>query len=140
MPDMTKFNELMRKYVNEDYNTLVGLAKTSVNVLMPVCKQIDADNDGFLVLMSIVLAGVAADGVLTGKEKKFLQDVLGLSSDSVDKRISMYTGNMTELTDKIADAGNDDLKFAIVNLVASICACDETIKREEAAFIYKIMA
>ena len=140
MSDMSKFNELMRKYVNEDYSTLVGLAQTSVNILMPVCKKIDAENEGFMVLTSMILSAVAADGVLTGKEKQFLCDVLNIRPDTVDKMIKMYSGNMDELTDKIADAGSDDLKFAVVNLVAAIAACDETIKREEAAFIHKLMA
>ena len=39
---MASFNELMQKYVNADYDTLVHLAQTALNNLLPACKNIGA--------------------------------------------------------------------------------------------------
>ena len=66
-------------------------------------------------------------------------EVVGTTEQKVDDMVSLYNGAEGELLDKLADALNDELKFEVCNLVASIAACDETIKREEAAFIHKIM-
>ncbi|MBR5859324.1 MAG: hypothetical protein IKZ05_05320 [Clostridia bacterium] len=136
---MTKFDELMQKYVDTDRDTLVKLAQSSLVKLMPVFKQVDPKNDGAVMFIATILAAVAADGVLSGKEKLFLCDVLGSTEAKIDEMVNLYNGAEGDLLDKLADALNDELKFEVVNLVASIAACDETIKREEAAFIHKIM-
>ena len=136
---MTKFDELMQKYVDTDHDTLVKLAQSSLVKLMPVFKQVDPKNDGAVMFIATILASVAADGTLTGKEKLFLCEVLGATEQKVDEMVNLYNGAEGELLDKLADALNDELKFEVVNLVASIAACDETIKREEAAFIHKLI-
>ena len=136
---MTKFDELMQKYVDTDRDTLVKLAQSSLVKLRPVFKQVDPKNDGAVMFIATILAAVAADGVLSGKEKLFLCDVLGSTEAKIDEMVNLYNGAEGDLLDKLADALNDELKFEVVNLVASIAACDETIKREEAAFIHKIM-
>lgn len=136
---MSAFNELMQKYVNEDYNTLVGLAKSSIDKLLPVCKEVDPDNKGMLMLTAIIISGVAADGVLSAKEKQFLCDILNVKEETVDTLVKLYTGKEEDLVDKLADCGGDDIKFDVVNLVATIAACDETIKHDEAEYIRKLM-
>lgn len=136
---MTKFDELMQNYVNTDYPTLVKLAQSTVAKLLPVCKQVDQKNEGVVMLIALFLSAVGADGVLTAKEKTFVSEVLGLTEEKVDEIVNLYNGAEEELVDKLADVLTDELKFEVVNLVASIAACDETIKREEAVFIHKII-
>ena len=51
---MATFNELMQKYVNEDYSTLVVMAQKAMSNLIPVCRKVDADNDGFMMISSLV--------------------------------------------------------------------------------------
>lgn len=136
---MSSFNELMQKYVNEDYSTLVSLAKQALNELLPVCKKVDADHDGFFMVTSIVLSAIAADGYLTALEKKMLKDVLGLSDDSIQKMISLYDSRMVELVDKFADGINDDVKAHVMILVTAVAAVDEKISKEETAFIRKLL-
>ncbi len=136
---MSALNDILQKIVNQDYPDLVKLAKTSAANLLPVCKQVDPDNNGALMLSAIMLAAIGADGKLTALEQRFLGDVLDMSPSQIDRYTDLYTGNEEELVDKLADAVNSSLKADIVMLVASICAIDETISRDETALIRKLI-
>lgn len=135
----TTFNELMQKYVNSDYETLVALAQKALVNLLPACKAVDPDNDGLFMATSIILAAIGADGVLTGLEKKLLKDALGQDDEVIEKFISLYDSRMVELVDHFADKTNDDIKADTLMLITAVAAVDEKISREETALIKKIM-
>lgn len=137
---MATFNELMQKYVNSDYETLVHLAQQALVNLLPICKKVDTDNDGLFMATSIILSAIAADGVLTGLEKKMLKDALGQDDATIQKFISMYDSRMVELTDHFADNMSIDTKADVLMLVTAVAAVDEKISKEETAFIKKLMA
>lgn len=137
---MATFNELMQKMVNEDYDTLVKFGQASLAKLLPICKLVDKDNDGMFLAVSLVLSAIAADGVLTGLEKRFLADALGMDNDTIQKFISLYDSRMVELVDKFADGINDDVKVDVLMLITAVAAVDEKISKEETAFIKKLMA
>ena len=137
---MSAFDELMQKYVNEDYDSLLAMAKSSAAKLLPICAKIDEENKGFFMLTVIILAAVGADGKLSAKEGQFLKDMLGMTDEQVDSYTNLYNGKEEELADKFADALDKETKFEVVNLVSCIAACDETIKPDEAKFIYKLIA
>ena len=107
--------------------------------LLPVCKKVDAENDGFMMISSIVLSAIGADGKLTALERKFLGDVMGLSDENISKYIKMYNSKMAELVDHFADSLSADIKADTAMLVISIAACDEKISHEETAFIRKLL-
>ena len=102
--------------------------------------MVDKENDGVVLLVSILLSSVAADGNLTALEMKFLCDLTGLEPDDIDKMTDGYIDQMDTLVDMFADSLSSDLKAEFVLLVAAICACDETITREENKFITTILA
>lgn len=137
---MATFNELMQKYVNEDYDTLVFMAKKALSNLLPVCKKVDPDNDGFMMVSSLILSAIGADGTLTALERRFLGDIMGLSNDTISKYIKMYNSRMADLVDHFADNMSTDIKADTAMLIISICACDEKISKEETAFIKKLLA
>ena len=137
---MATFNELMQKYVNEDYSTLVAFSQKALANLIPVCKKVDPDNDGFMMVSSLVLSAIGADGTLTALERKFLGDVLGLSDENISKYIQMYNSRMADLVDHFADSLTTDIKADTAMLIICICACDEKISREQTAFIRKLLA
>ena len=137
---MATFNELMQKYVNEDYSTLVAFSQKALANLIPVCKKVDPDNDGFMMVSSLVLSAIGADGTLTALERKFLGDVLGLSAENISQYIKMYNSRMADLVDHFADSLTTDIKADTAMLIICICACDEKISREETAFIRKLLA
>ena len=136
---MSAFDDLMKKYVNEDYDVLVRLAKDSVNTLIPLCKEIDKENNGYLVLVAIINAALGADSTLSVKEQQFLEDVFDFDEKTMDNLVKIYTGKEEDLCDAFADSLSDENKFHVVNLVACIAACDETINRDEGAFIAKLI-
>lgn len=137
---MATFNELMQKYVNSDYETLVLLAQKALVNLLPACKAVDKDNDGLFMATSIILAAIGADGVLTGLEKKLLADALGQDEETIQKFIKMYDSRMADLVDHFADNTNDDIKADVLMLVTAVAAVDEKISAQETALIKKIMA
>lgn len=137
---MATFNDLMQKFVNSDYETLVGFGQQALVKLLPICKKVDPEHEGFFMVSSIILAAIGADGVLTGLEKKFLGDVMGLKDENVDTFIKMYDSKMVELVDRFVDDINDEIKAHTVMLVSAVCAVDEKISREETAFIHKLLA
>lgn len=136
---MATLNEILQQYVNADYETLVAVAQKALVNLMPVCKQIDPDNEGVLMASSIILAAIGADGVLTAKERQFITDVIGLGNEAIDNLLKLYNSEVTTLVDKFADTMSSDIKAETLALVTAFAACDETISREETAFIRKIM-
>lgn len=137
---MATFNELMQKMVNTDYEDLVGLAREAVSRLMPHCKAVDTEYDGFFMLTALILSAIGADGKLTGLEKKMLQDALGVDEDNIQKLIGMYDSRMVELADHFADHMGDDVKADALMLVTAFAAVDEKISKEETGLIKKLMA
>lgn len=134
------FNALLQEMVNKDYAELLDLAKQAVARVLPVCKTVDEANNGMAALTAILLSAVAADGKLTRLEAQFLGDITGLDAAGVDKLTDLYAGNMAELTDMLADKCSQETKADIMILVTCLAACDETISREETAFLRQILA
>ena len=137
---MATFEEILQNYVNSDYDTLIGLAKQALVDLLPACKAVDAEHDGFLIITSMILSAIGADGVLTGLEKKFLSDVLGQDEATIQKFIGLYSSKMAELVDKFADASSAEIKSKILVLVTAVAAVDEKISHQETALLRKILA
>ncbi len=136
---MSQFNELMQKFVNMDYEELVQIAKSSIVEILPACKAVDEKNGGMLMLSSVLLAAIAADGKLTVKENQFLKDCIGLNDEQIDTYTDMYVGKMDEVVDNFVDALNPNLASHTLIVVTAIAACDEKISREENAFIQKLL-
>lgn len=137
---MATIEQMMQDFVNKDYEELVALGSIAVKNLLPVCKKVDEEHDGFMMLSAIVLSAIGADGKLSALEVRFLGDVMGLDEDAVANFIKLYDSRYEELVDQFADALSAEVKADVVMLVMSIAACDEKISREENAFIQKILA
>ncbi len=137
---MTQFDNTMLEFVNLDYDSLLELAKKSIKSLHPICKAIDPENDGVLLLSSIVLSAIGTDRRLSEKERQFLSDTLSFNSREIDEYFSLYSPEMENLVDAFADEISEDTKLHVVTLVCAIAACDETISCEESAFIKKLLA
>ncbi len=135
----TKFRELLQKYVNTDYNTLVSCARDSLNKVTPIFEALDKDHNGSLLLVAIINAGIGADGKLSVKEKAFLHDAFGLEPATVDNLISLFTGKEFDLIDILHDKLDGDAQFHVFNIVAILAACDETITRDEISFLRKVV-
>ena len=136
---MASLTDILQKYVNADYDTLVEVAQKALTELLPACREVDPDNDGFLMVSGIILSAMAADDVLTSLEKKFVCDVLGIGDETFQKFLDLYNDGLADLVDKFADTLEGDVKTNTLTLVACVAACDEKITLEESAFIRKIL-
>ena len=137
---MATFNELMQKMVNTDYPDLVAFAQEAATRLMPHCKAVDKEYDGFFMLTALILSSIGADGVLTGLEKKMLTDALGIEEENIQKLIGMYDSRMVELADHFVDNMGSDVKADALMLITAFAAVDEKISKEETGLIKKLMA
>ncbi len=133
-------NEMLQDFVNKDRDELLFIAKRAMGELLPYCKKVDPDNDGFFMLTAIILTAIGADGNLSALERSFLRDVLEQDDDTISNFIKMYDKRMFETVDKFADALGSEVKAHVLMLVISVASADETICKEETAFIKKILA
>lgn len=137
---MASLNELLQEMVNKDYNELVALAQRAMVEVMPSCKAVDKDHNGILMLTTLILTAVAADGVLTGLERKMLGEVTGLDDKAVDTMISMYDSRMVDLADHFVDNMGSDVKSHALMLILAFVAVDEKISKEEIRLVHKLLA
>ena len=136
---MATFEELLQHYVNLDYSVLVATAQKAIVDLLPACEAVDKDNKGFMMLTSIMLTAIGADGTLTALERSFLRDVLKLDDDTISKYIKLYDSRMVDLVDSFADKISKDIKVNVTTLVLCVASVDEKISREETALIRKLL-
>ena len=136
---MATFNEIMQQYVNLDYSDLLYTAKASLAKILPACEAVDQKNKGFLMVTSIFLAALAADGKLTSKEAQFIGDLLDLDLAQIDQFTDLYDSSMEDLVDKFADSLNGNLKAEVIALCLCIASVDEKISKEENAFLTKLL-
>ena len=134
----TKFRELLQKYVDTEYNVLIGLARQSLDTLEPFFQKRHGEK-ATIVIIAILNAGIGADGQLTAKEKQFLEDAFGIKPETVELMIDAYNGKEEDLVNAIHDNVEDDIKYHLFNLVAILAACDNTISRDEIAFLKKVL-
>ena len=140
---MATLNELLQDYVNRPYDELLAFARLSLNDLVDDFKQIFDGPDGAAqACMVIVSACLGADGKVTALEHKFLNDLLGTNNDiaSTQSMVSaLGTSEARELTDQLADSLSNDKKSRLLMFCLSFMAVDETISRDEVAFVLKLI-
>ena len=134
------FNQMLQDFVNKERDELVYIAKRAMNELMPSCKTVDPQNDGYFMLTSIVLTAIGADGTLTEMERSFLREVLQQDDDTISRFIKIYDKGMYDLVDSFVDNLGTEVKSHALMLVMSIASSDEKICKEETAFIKKLLA
>lgn len=134
---MTKFNELLKEYVNKSYEELLHLASGALGVLLPAFEKIQAGESGSFVI-PFICTSLAIDGKFTALEHKFLNDLLGSNIDYADAKTLVnahYDADIMTLVNDMIDACGDEMKAALLMFCLCFTAVDETITREEAAFI-----
>ena len=137
------YKQLMQNYVNAPYSVLLGVAKDALNKLFPVFDKIASDGNGASVIFPFICTTLAVDGRFTELEYKFIMDVTGLdkSYDEFKALVqNFYNSEWVEKLDRLTDACPQDLKEHLIAFCLAFAAVDETITREENAFIAKLLA
>lgn len=136
------FNELLQDFVNKSYDELLNIARGALDVMIPAFESVEKGKSADFILPFIGTT-LAIDGNFTELEYKFLNDLLGGGVSYADAKASVqahYNAEIIDVVDQLIDACGEDLKTAILVFCLCFTAVDETITREEGAFIAKLLA
>ena len=140
---MASFNEILQNYVNKSYDELLFFAQQSFTEVLPdLARSFEGSEGAAKAMMVIVSACLGADGKLTMLEAKFLNDLLGVDDDyesTMQMVAALGDDESRDLVDQLADALPTDKKAALVSFCLCFLAVDETITRDEVAFVVKLM-
>ena len=140
---MSDLNQILQDMVNEDYNSLVGMAQQAICDLLPIFNEIDENGDGKSAIVALFATALAVDGKLSDLEYKFVCDVLGgdFTYDEVKALVQgHYSDDMIAAVDGLVDSCPKELKSKLLVLCCTFLAVDETINRDEVAFVVKLIA
>lgn len=143
---MATFNELLQDYVNKSYDEILSLAQMSISSLSDEMNAVLGDSETVGKAYLVVTAAcLGVDGRLTTLEYTFLKDLLGLGADTdyndVKSMVESFDLNEAmSFTDNLADSLSTEGKSALLIFCIAFFAVDETISRDEVAFINKLMA
>ncbi|MBP3436960.1 MAG: hypothetical protein J6K61_03515 [Clostridia bacterium] len=133
-------NEMLQKMVNEDYDSIVNIAKSAMANVSDNLKGTLDDDQIATLLYGALGATMVVDASFSSLEQKFISD-LGLDVDSMYGFLQSISKDpsMLESFDGMVDSCDQDTKSALVILVVAIAAIDERISVEETAFIRKLI-
>ena len=137
---MANLNDLLQDYVNKSYDELLSFAKISLSHLVdPFTEIFGSQQDAAQVTAFIISACVGVDGKITALEAKFIRDLLGVNEDYTEVIAKMSNEDSRTLTDKIMDSFTGDMKSHMLLFCLSFLAVDETISRDEGAFVRRLL-
>lgn len=140
---MATLNELLQDYVNLSYDQLLRIAKNNFDKIAPFFAKIAPDGNAAKYLVPIIGAALAVDGRVSQLEYRFINDLLGGGLNYEDVKAvaqNNYNDDAMDYTDKVVDLLSGDERTALLALCLCIMAVDETISREEVAFIKRLIA
>ena len=139
---MANLSQLLQRYVNMSYEELLDMAKFSLSQFLDVLLENSGADGASKVCAVMTAACLGADGKLSALEHKFFNDLLDCD-DSYDDNLafvqSLGTEEARELVDGMVDAMSSDHKAAAVSFCLCFLAVDETITRDEVAFIDRLI-
>lgn len=132
--------EVLQDYVNKDYAELLQLASSSFDALYPAFAEAFGEEKAVVVTASFLASSLAADGALSQIERQFICDLFNADASFAETLFqSAQGGQAAELADQIFDACPEQFKAHLLNLCLCFLACDESITRNEVAFIVRLL-
>ena len=136
------YDQIMQKYVNAPYDVLLTVANDSLSEVMPYFNGVDDDGNGANIVLPFICTALAVDGRFSELEYKFVCDVTGIQTTYDEFKVfvnSFYTPKWIEAIDNMIDACPEEIKHSLLSFCLAFLAVDETITREENAFIYRLI-
>lgn len=137
------FNDLLQDFVDKPYEELVSIANGALEVIVDGFSKINTESKPSDFIIPFIATTLASDGKYTQLEHNFLNTVLETDISYDDSKHfvqSYYNEEIFDLVDQMIDACGQDLKNALVIFCLCFAAVDETITREEGAYIAKLLA
>lgn len=140
-----EFRDVLQQIVNLSYEQKVGLAASSISDLIPELKKLFGDKEVSAIIMAIISTAIAADGQLAPEEYAFAKALFGaagmeMSDEDLVKTIKIYsTDSGYDIVRNVSKVLPSDVKSKLVTGVAAICAIDNTIDKNEIAFLTTLL-
>lgn len=139
---MATLNEIMQDYVNLPYSDLLAIANRSLSELFSALeKNVSSEQTRTNAVVMLIASCIGVDGRFSELEYKFICDVLGKNHDyNTLKDMAAGLGNSEgrDIIDEFLDSCSEIKKPALVFCLCFL-AVDETITREEVAFLNKLL-
>lgn len=140
---MSKYTDLLQEYVNKPYDELLQIASSALATVMPAFDAAADDGNGAKFVVPFMSTMMAVDGKFSELEYNFLNDLLGggVNYESAKANVAAhYNADALEWVDNLIDSIGEKGKTILLMLVLCFAAVDETISREENAYIAKLMS
>ena len=136
------FNEILQEIVNQSYEQLLQNASDALGDLMPFFNEAADDGNGAKFIVPVICTVMAADGKFSQLEYKFIKELVNsdMSYDQFKGVVQQYyTESWRNTVDQLIDACDTKTKASLLCLCTYFAAVDETISKEETAFLRKLM-
>ena len=139
--------ETLQSLVNQSDDSKLSLAYDAYKAILPKLKEFDTENDGLLLVYTILGATAAADGEISTSEYAFIAALLKATNDIDLNRDEVFQiakaaakdGKGYKLVQALANAMNSEEHANLVLFVATLCSMDDTISADEISFIESLM-
>ena len=137
------FQDFLQDFVNKPYEELVGIANEALKVIIRAFEQLQTEEEVADFILPFISTTLAADGKYTQLEHNFLNSVLESNLTYEEGKACVqahYDEELFNLVDQMIDACGEELKSALLVFCLCFAAVDETITREENAYIVKLLS
>ena len=139
---MSAFQDLLQKYVDMPYDELLETANQNMAYFIGDIKQKFGPQDGPGFVAVLIGVCLGSDAKLTELENKFLNDVSG-AKNSYAENLKFVQEASTEVARKLVEDIVRSLPQKTRAAVCSFCLCfyavDETVSKEEIAFLERLL-
>ena len=141
--------EHLQNWVNADYDTLMSEGMNAFFRLKPYMdafadEQTDTDkeqDDCAAVTFAIIIArAVIADRQITETEARFIKALFRFEEEEMILCHEVSASDDHKVFNMFVDFLDREGKFALLDLITSIFACDETVKADEQRLLLDILA
>lgn len=133
---MDEINKIFQYYVNLEKKDLLSIIAKAMEEIMPRCRAIDREHNGYICLAMMISSAFGADGKLTSEETEFLAS-LGINVEIIKSLLA--ADNLFDVIDTMIDCMDADMKSYAVSFMVALCALDGRIAPEENAFLRKLI-
>ncbi len=136
-----ELRELLQEYVDLSYKELWEIAYNAWAKMKPYFDKATKDGDGTIFIIGFLGTSLAADGKFTDLECQLVCDLFGVDADTAKSVYSRTSKETLDIIDNVFDEmlETQEIKVAVLTFCLCFLAVDETINRDEIAFIQRLM-
>lgn len=135
--------ELLNRFASESYDSLLAIASFSLNKILPIFEHITENEERAIsILLTFTTTSLSVDGRLSELEKKFIRELLKISSEQAEKLYdySSDKNGIYEFVDNVYDASPVEIQKHLLTFICCILSVDKNISYKEVEFIKKLVA